>query len=283
MTTLPDPAPQMTLPAKPEISTATRDGGPGLRGWTQALLLPALVAAAMSIYWAVADRNDPFDRGFRSDPTEEGSQLAWSSQPLDVQEQAVSEGVLDRIVATKEPVSAEDLARIAKLPNLKELTIGTFAGREADLAELEQLPALETLHLHDLAVTDAGAETLSKLVGLQRLNLDAATLGDEGMASLATLPKLDLLRVRSPNVTDAGIAALAKSPALVHLHVIDAKLGDASLETIAAMKRVESFYVDGSEFSPGAWRTFLAARPDVHVHVDALHLPDDPQSRVKHE
>jgi hypothetical protein len=253
-------------------------------GWLQALLLPAIVAAALAVYWAAVDRDEqPNDLDFNSGTSVERRALSIASLPLADQEQAVREGLVDRIVATKEPVSAEDLSRISELPNLKSLTIGAFAGSEADFAALERFPSLETLHLHDLAVSDAGAETLSRVATLRNLNLDAATLGDAGLASLAKLPKLELLRIRSANVTDAGIAALAKSPALAHVHVIDAKLTDASLETVASMRRLESFYVDGSEFSAGAWRKFLAARPDVHVHVDSLHLPDDPQSRVKHE
>lgn len=273
----------MTRPAKPDTSETPREAGAVTRGWLQALLLPAIIAAALAVYWAAADRDEPPEASFRTDPSEEGVELALASRPLEVQEEAVREGGLDRIVATKAPVSAEDLSRIGQLSNLKALTIGTFEGSEADLAALQPLPALETLHLHDLAVSDAGAETLSRIESLRNLNLDAATLGDEGLVSLAKLPRLELLRVRSANVTDAGIAALAASPALAHLHVIDAKLGDASLATIASMKRLQSFYVDGGDFTDAGWRKFLAARPDVHVHVDSLHLPDDPQSRVKHE
>lgn len=264
--------------SKPEPPPASAKAGSFPRGWLQALLLPAIIAAAIAVYWAAADRD--------ANPVDSETGEVESSQfraRLGVQEEAVRRGSIDRIAAVGEPVTAEDLSRIGALPSLKTLTIGAFKGTEADLAALERLPALERLHLHDLAVTDAGAERLSRIETLQNLNLDAATLTDRGLASLATLPKLDLLRIRSANVTDAGIAALAKAPALAHLHVIDAKLTDASLETIAAMPRIESFYVDGGEFSEDAWRKFLAARPDVHVHVDSLHLPDDPQSRVKHE
>ncbi|HEV7281645.1 MAG TPA: hypothetical protein VGN57_15695 [Pirellulaceae bacterium] len=268
----------MSSPAKPESSTASHGEGAGTRGWLQALLLPAIIAAGIATYWGAVDRDEhPID-------PETGEARSSQFRPrLGVQEEAVRRGSLDRIAVVGEPVTAEDLSRIAQLPNLKTLTIGTFAGSEDDLAALEQLSSLETLHLHDLAVTDEGSATLSRIETLRNLNLDAATLGDEGLASLASLPKLELLRFRSPNVTDAGVAALAKSPALAHLHVIDAKLSDASLETIAAMERLESFYVDGGDFSPEGWRKFLDARPDVHVHVDSLHLPDDPQSRVKHD
>lgn len=264
--------------SKPESPPSTFGARSARRGWLQALLFPAIIAAALAIYWAAADRDEkPVD-------PQSGETTTSQFRPrLGVQEEAVRSGSIDRIVVVGEPVTAEDLSRISGLRRLKSLTIGTFEGSDADLAALERLPSLEKLHLHDLAVSDAGAKTLSRIESLRNLNLDAATLGDAGLASLATLPKLELLRVRSANVTDAGIAALAKSPALAHLHVLDAKLTDASLETIAAMPRIESFYVDGSDFSADAWRKFLAARPDVHVHVDSLHLPDDPQSRVKHE
>ncbi len=71
--------------------------------------------------------------------------------------------------------TAEGVASLAELPNLKSLRFGgeNLAGPDTALA-IAKLPGLRSLHLIDVAIGDEGLEALAELATLRNLYLDGA-------------------------------------------------------------------------------------------------------------
>jgi hypothetical protein len=67
-------------------------------------------------------------------------------------------------------------------------------------------------------------------------------------------------------------------PALRFLHLIDVPVTDAGIAHLQSMSRLESFYLDGGRCTDDGLRALLRALPDLHFHLDQLHLPGDPKA-----
>lgn len=121
----------------------------------------------------------------------------------------------------------------------------------------------------------ADLESLENCETLRRLNLGNTNLTDENLESLKRFSDLRSLRVGSNRVTDAVLEAVASDwPKLTHLHLIRASITDAGLSFLDRATTLESLYLDEVSISNAALRTLEERRPDLHLHVDQLHLDD---------
>lgn len=198
----------------------------------------------------------------------------------DEQIAAVRAGTSTRIVVPNEAVDAGDLAGLAHgCDAIEVLDLDRVAADVDALAAIARLPHLKRLKL-GAPVDDAGIEQLVRARQLTVVNLPQATFSDRGLELLAGLPQLELLRFHSPKVTDAGLAHIARMPSLRFLHLIDAPITDAGLLHLHGMRRLESFYLDGGACTEEGLRGLLRALPELHFHLDQLHLPGDPRADV---
>jgi len=126
-------------------------------------------------------------------------------------------------------------------------------------------------------VGDAQLRELAGLENLEQVNLRRGRFTDEGLQVLSTLPNLTHLRFHSPEVTDAGMAHIRKMEKLRALHVIDTPITDRGLEHLYGMSWLESFYLDGGNCTADGLAELLENLPELHFHLDQLHLPDDPK------
>ncbi|MCG6155429.1 hypothetical protein [Rubinisphaera margarita] len=195
----------------------------------------------------------------------------------DQQIQALEQGLTDYVVI-EESVTGEQLRGLAPHSGpLKRLEIFNAEGVSAeDLKWLPECPELSRLRL-EFPVTDEQMAIIGDCDSLRMLNLPNGIFSDEGMQSLAGLENLELLRFGSPNVTDASLTVIASLPSLKFLHLIDVPVTDEGLKALHEKQELESFYLDGTNVTDDGLRALLKALPELHLHRDQLHLPEDPK------
>ena len=104
------------------------------------------------------------------------------------------------------PKFTEDaLALLAKLPDLKSLSLADTPTTDAGLAHIENLTGLEFLTLTKTKVTDAGLAHLKKLTQLQVLNISGTEVTGTGLAHLAGAKNLGFLYAGGSRFSDAGM------------------------------------------------------------------------------
>lgn len=175
------------------------------------------------------------------------------------------------------PASAEFLAAVARLPNLRTLllTEGGVPSPEA-LRELRVAPHLQTLVLageYDVPFDAAIGAACAELVQLRQCVLSRMPMTREGLRALGTLPLLDVLWLENAAISDevaAAIGELRRLRSLELMYVPDQglaapRLSKASLRSIAAAPRLVSLGLDGFDGEPGS----LASLPS---QLQALRL-----------
>jgi hypothetical protein len=201
------------------------------------------------------------------------AESTWTEQVAEVRA-----GRSRRIIVAKARVTSTEFATLADgCLDLEVLDLDEVDISAIDLAVIPQLPHLQRIKL-GAPVDDAGLERLIQATELTAVNLPAGTFTNRGLERLATLPQLELLRFHSPNVTDDGMRQVARMPALRFLHLIDVPVTDAGLAHLHGMRRLESFYLDGGQCTEAGLRALLKALPELHFHLDQLHLPGDPRA-----
>jgi hypothetical protein len=121
----------------------------------------------------------------------------------------------------------DDIARIAKLPDLRELRIS----RASDLTDkaFKHLRGskITALSLTGTPISGAALTELKTIPTLTALGLSGTRVTDIEIARLAEFPKLDFLCIGRAHMTDAGIDGLGKIPQLKHLELVEGVVGKA--------------------------------------------------------
>jgi hypothetical protein len=60
------------------------------------------------------------------------------------------------------------------------------------------------------------------------------------------------------------------------LHLIGVHVTDKSVNAISRIKPLETFYIDGGQITDQGFTQLIKMRPDLHLHVDQVHLDFDP-------
>lgn len=112
---------------------------------------------------------------------------------------------------------SEELIQFSRV---KTLSLPGFADRrsseltDAGLRKIARLPHLEALSLGSDLITDFGIAELAPLRSLSCLSVRSPLVTDQGAGLLAAMPHLRDLYLSAPRVTDLGIAALARCSTL---------------------------------------------------------------------
>ena len=128
-------------------------------------------------------------------------------------------------LTTQNELTADDLAPLSQMHNLKKLTLGVVTDKSLEhisqLVRLESLDSLNSIRLpmNDrgaIQITDEGLPHIAKLPNLRSLKLrnghfglssgeNCTMVSDEGLVHLYGLKNLEFLRINSPQITQAGI------------------------------------------------------------------------------
>lgn len=97
------------------------------------------------------------------------------------------------------PVSANGLAPLSKLRQLRELTLGGDNIDDASLRQLARIENLESLKLVNTSVTDAGLLHLERLTKLRQLDPAGSKVTLSGLERIRrALPSLSIIYVVPP-------------------------------------------------------------------------------------
>ena len=196
----------------------------------------------------------------------------WAAQVM-----LVRTGRSTEIRLPNSPVSGRDLSLLdVGCEALSVLEFDNTQVPNVELAKrLARFPLLRQLVLHG-PVDDKLLQVIAAQPSLRILNLPRGEFGDRGLKALVDAQQLELLRFSSSNVTDAGFISISRIPGLRFLHVIDTPLTDAGLKHLNELEKLESFYVDRCKISEKGLSELIDKLPELHLHWNDLHLPDDP-------
>ena len=125
------------------------------------------------------------------------------------------------------------LKHLSRLPDLRQIHLGSTRVGDEGLRYLGALPLLEVLGVAETRVTDPGLRSLSGLKRLRVVDLNRTAVTDAGIESLVGLP-LKRIRLNGTAVTDAGLKSLAKFAGLEQLDLRNTRVTPAS---VAALRR----------------------------------------------
>lgn len=169
-------------------------------------------------------------------------------------------------------IAREDFALLAKLKNLKSLTLNRFSSAADEfppnpplLARLPALPRLETLDLEDPQIQDAD------------------------LRYVVALPRLKSLDLSDTKVTGAGLTELARSELLETLAIDEKAESREGFEALLAVKQLKDLYAEfsilgsrGSIDSPRErWSHLSNSEIDERLHALAALRKSKPELVIK--
>ncbi len=191
---------------------------------------------------------------------------------------AVRAGRASEVRVSKSIVTSKQWQSLAEgCESLEVLDVETLSTDSDPFALLSELPRLRHLRIGSL-VNDADLQRIAAISSLRVLNLPRGDLTDDGLRALTALLDLELLRFHSRHVSDVGMTIIASLPSLRFLHLINVPISDAGLTPLANLDRLESLYLDGCNCTDEGILRLLESQPQLHVHRDQLHVPNDPQA-----
>ena len=173
----------------------------------------------------------------------------------------------DEWIAT-EPAGADEWAKRLSTPDRwSHIELPAVTG-PVDWSLLASQTSLRWFRLNE----GGGGELIDALAeagAVEILNLPRADLTPYEAAALGRLSSLRQLRLGNVAI-DA--ATLQQLPTLRHLHLLDTTLTPEAVMAIGQLPRLESLYLDRVVTDRDVLSAMLEGRPDLHLHIDQLHL-----------
>lgn len=142
-------------------------------------------------------------------------------------------------------VTPEIIDRVAKVPNVRGLSLTDVQPTPDLLPRIAKIKRLEHLDLDELRLTDDGLRTLAPLKRLRTLICANDTITNEGAKVLAKFRELRELRLDTRRLTGAGFQTLAQ---LTKLEVLKlAKADDAAIRHLSGLKRLRKLELAGTK------------------------------------
>jgi len=165
----------------------------------------------------------------------------------------------------------EVLPHLAAFPKLHALSFPYVKGlNDEGAVHLAKLDQLKSLTLVGTSLSDKGMKSLAKLTNLERLEMASTPIGDEGLQYLADMTKLRFLGLNATNVTGPGIEHLSKLQALEQLDMFNTPMTDAGLEFFIPLKKLVRLDLNMTCVSDEAVKTLRDARPDLKIQANPI-------------
>lgn len=151
-------------------------------------------------------------------------------------------------------ITVDEAREIAKLRNLRELTLSLVSVTDDSLQPLAGLRNLERFSVTHRGTgrnnTAAGVAMFTRLPKLRVLNLDRlVTLDDSVFSQLAPMKQLESLSLEQAGVTGSEIELLSRLPKLKTLSLIGTNVDDAAMEKLAKLTQLESLDISYTKVS----------------------------------
>jgi hypothetical protein len=151
---------------------------------------------------------------------------------------------VNRIHLEEAPVSDELIKRIARLPEVTQLSLRQDKLTDDSLRPLGRMRKLQALSIGFNPITDQGLAHLAGLQELAFLDLCVTEVTDDGLKQLQGLPKLWRLELFADKITNEGAATLAEMPGLGGLDLADTQITRAGLEPLSRLANLTDLRLD---------------------------------------
>lgn len=121
-------------------------------------------------------------------------------------------------------ITSKDFSRIARISNLRRLTLESDTIEEEGFRRLKALDNLTELNINSRAINDKALRYISQIKNLHVLRLINTNVTDTGLAYLENLDNLRSLDLSNcSNITDSGLVHLEKVTSLRRLRLFSEK------------------------------------------------------------
>lgn len=240
-----------------------------------------------------------------TDPITSDSSESWIASPR-VPDEAVKMlvdqdiDVVDLELENQDLITPRAFRYLAKLPNLRFLTLAGSAVSDECLRHLGKSKSLTKINLTGTAVSDAGVAWLTKLP-LTALDLDGTKVTNQAMVSVAKMKSLKrlvvshvkkfdndglklisslpltLLYLEYTNVSDDGMKDLPGKHTLTHLFIGQTLVGEPGLRHISSYP-LTLLYMEGCKNVDDRCVEFIA---NTWPNLTALRLSDNKKIKAK--
>lgn len=154
-------------------------------------------------------------------------------------------------------IADEDMAHIAHLSGLFELSIDDTPIGPAGYAHLGRLTSLRRVSIIDTTLGDTGRQFIGQQPFLEHIDADRADLGDDWLIGLPPLDKLTFLSLDdTEGITDAGIEHIAKHRNLEHVFLSYTQLTDVGMKHIQSLKSLRRAWFEGTNITDASMAGF---------------------------
>ena len=168
-------------------------------------------------------------------------------------------GPLDiRLVETA--LTDAGLATLARLPNIRKLTIDSANISDAGVAKLKALRNIEILELRRMPIKGHGLKALAGWKKLRRLDLAYTQLCDRTARLLPLFPSVEELDISHTKVTDLGLRALKPLKRLKSLSVRFTRITGTGLRELSALPRLANLNLGRTRIRGRGYRELAKCR-----------------------
>lgn len=160
---------------------------------------------------------------------------------------------LEELSLCRGGLSSAGLGRLAQLTNLSRLRFWGDSITDDIVAQLKGVSSLKNLNLAHSQITDAGLSHVSAMTGLEILALYGCNITDKGLAHLGSMPSLKMLNlsgcppgsidINNPRISDAGMAHLKRARTLERLDLPNTGISDKGLAHLSELSNLRSLSV----------------------------------------
>ncbi|MCA9172215.1 MAG: hypothetical protein KDB23_31335 [Planctomycetales bacterium] len=182
--------------------------------------------------------------------------------------------VLSRAVHLNPPPAKHSLLSCLFDHSHERIRHASFHGRErvndADMLQIARLSDLRRLSLYGAAISDKSADSLARHTNLETLSLENCQITDKTMRAIAKLKRLKSLNLNGTLVTDKSIWYLVGLPKLAELKALNARFSGRGVSRLGASKSLET--IELSATSPFSLSSSPALK-SIRIYVSRLDEP----------
>lgn len=186
--------------------------------------------------------------------------------------------LLEELLVGSIGLTDKSMPHIAKLKNLKSLSLFGCSITNNGLAELKALKSLKILNVSHGDVTISGLTRLSALPNLTNLHAHDIRRGNSALdvSGLTKLERLDLnfKHGSTDKFMDADLVCLRKLKSLEQLQLYPHKFTDAGMVYLAELTELWGLYIGGPDFNDDALRHLAGLTRLDHLTISDGNITD---------
>ena len=153
---------------------------------------------------------------------------------------------------------------------------------DADLAKLAQLTYLSDLSLSGTAITNNGLLELSKLTRLRSLNLSRLPIDGHDFDMLLGLSRLETLDLEQTQVDDACLVHVGQLSSLKQLYLSHTRVTDDGLKQLEGLTHLEQLQLDGTPVTDQGLASVGQLNSLQHLSLNGTQVTDNGLAHLRH-